>query len=146
MTETDPKIMNRRAFLRVDSSLSCKLVCLMPDGGLPVEGWVDAEVIEIGGGGARVRTDLPVEAGCVLSLRFSMPEDGTSLRLSARIVNISGDGPIKEMCVKFVGISEQDRALLVRHVFSEQIRQARGQSSDQAYHEDGQTDEDQGGN
>jgi hypothetical protein len=146
MAEADPKIMKIRAFLRVDSSLSCKLVCLMPDGSLPVEGWVDAEVIEIGGGGARVRTDLPVETGCVLSLRLSMPEGGTTLRLPARIVNTSGDGPIKEICVKFVGISEQDRALLVRHVFSEQIRQARDQSSDQAYREDGQTDEDQGGN
>jgi c-di-GMP-binding flagellar brake protein YcgR len=146
MTETDRKTVNRRAFLRVDSSLSCKLVCLMPDGSLPVEGWADAEVIQIGGGGARVMTDLPVEDGCVVSLRLSIPEDGTIMRLSARIVSIIGDGPIKEICVKFVGISEQDRAVLVRHVFSEQIRQAKGKPSDQAGREDGQTDEDQGGN
>ena len=145
MSETDPKVKQQRAFVRVKLYMPCELVCLMPDGGLHGEGWADAELVEIGGGGARVKTDLPVNTDCILNLRLVLPDDCTLLRTSARVVHIIGDEPMKEICLKFVGLSERDRASLIKHVFSEQIRKARSEERRQASPEDSETDEDQSG-
>ena len=83
MNEVEAGRLNRRAFLRVPSAMPCKLACLRPDGSLPEDGWADAEIVEIGGGGARVETTLEVEMGCVLSLRLQVPDTGHTIRLSA---------------------------------------------------------------
>lgn len=143
MNESDQKVRQQRAFVRVKICLPCEVVCLMPDGALHGDGWTDAEIVEIGGGGARVKTALPVDADCVLSLRLVLPDDCTVLRVSARVVHVAGGGPIKDICLKFVGLSERDRALLIKHVFSEQIRKAKGELEDQARPQDEQADEDQ---
>lgn len=125
MNEVESGRLNRRAFLRVPSAMPCKLVCLMPDGSLPEDGWVDAEIVEIGGGGARVETDLEVEMGCVLSLRLPVPDTGHTVRLSARVISVATEKNPRRVGVKFVGLSERDRGLLIRHVFAAQMRMAR---------------------
>jgi hypothetical protein len=121
MSEIDSKSVNRRAFLRVPSAMPCKLICLMPDGSLPEEGWVDAEIVEIGGGGARIRTELTVRMGCVLSIRLPLPDTGRTIKLLARVVGATNRAPARQVAVKFVGLSEGDRGLLIRHVFATQI-------------------------
>jgi c-di-GMP-binding flagellar brake protein YcgR len=124
MNDVESGRLNRRAFLRVPSAMPCKLVCLMPDGSLPEDGWADAEIVEIGGGGARVETDLQVEMGCVLSLRLPVPDTGNTVRLSARVISVAAEQNPRQVGVKFVGLSARDRGLLIRYVFAAQMRMA----------------------
>jgi c-di-GMP-binding flagellar brake protein YcgR len=131
MNEIDSKSINRRAFLRVPSAMPCRLICLRPDGSLPEEGWVDAEIVELGGGGARILTDLSVTTDCVLSIRLPIPDTGPTIRLSARVVAIHAEAPVRQVAVKFVGISESDRSLLIRHVFAAQLRMTRSLHTEQ---------------
>jgi c-di-GMP-binding flagellar brake protein YcgR len=146
MSEIDEGILKRRAFLRIRSTIPCKLICLAPDGGPPDGGWVEAQVVEIGGGGARIKTDASLEVGCVLSIRLAIPETHEIMRLPARVVYTGNKAETEEICVKFVGLSERERGPLIKFVFDEQLRRARIAPT---YHgnQTGQvTDEDQGGN
>jgi hypothetical protein len=81
-------------------------------------------MIEIGGGGARIHVAAGLETGDVLAVRFALPDTNDEMKLYGRIVNTTRDGQ-SLLCLKFVGISEDQRRTILQYAFREQIRIAK---------------------
>lgn len=111
---------NKREFLRIRLAVPIEFIHISRDGSVPEGTWASSEMVEIGGGGARILSHGSIEEGDVLCLRFAIPDTLEQIKAYARVVGICGDS--EEICIKFVELSERDRGKILRYAFREQIR------------------------
>ncbi len=121
---TDKIIPDRREFLRIRLSLPVEFIHISRDGSVPEGEWTRSSMVEIGGGGARLEAHSLIEEGDVLCLRFAIPDTLEEIRAYARVVSRCEGG--KEVCIKFVELSEVQRGKILRYAFREQIRRRKG--------------------
>jgi hypothetical protein len=121
-----------REFLRIPMATKIEMVCLDCEGHVPDDLWTEAEMWEIGGGGAKIVAPVDVSVDDSICLRFTIPDTGEAIRVCGRVVGVvdkdsSGNAfkYTKIACVKFVGFSESDRGKVLTYAFREQIRRAR---------------------
>ena len=74
MSEDDRREIVVREFVRVPTSIDTRLVIVNPEGLIPHDGWVKGEIVEIGGGGARIRLAFDGKVGDAVSVRFLFPD------------------------------------------------------------------------
>jgi c-di-GMP-binding flagellar brake protein YcgR len=125
MTDSKKGTSARREFMRITTSIAVHMICLPKDGRVPDGAWVEGEMLEIGGGGARIEAPVDLESGDVLCIRFTLPDTEHEVRVYGRVVNTSGSGRIRQLCVKFVKMSQGERRMILQYAFREQIRRAR---------------------
>jgi hypothetical protein len=132
MTDRDRTCYKQREFIRIPTALPVEIVCLGHEGQIPEGLWVEAEMWEIGGGGAKVVAPVAVSVNDSICLRFRIPDTGEEMKIYGRVVGVvDRDRSGKEYkytriaCVKFVGFSESDRGKVLTFAFREQIRRAR---------------------
>ena len=118
-----------REFVRVPTSIETRMVIVGPGGVIPHEGWVRGEIVEIGGGGARIRMAFDGGVGDVVSVRFHFPDTGDDMTLSGRVVSAWEEEGLVKVCVKCVGASEDETKRLLTYAFREQIREAKRRSA-----------------
>jgi hypothetical protein len=131
-----------REFVRVPTSIDTRLVIVSPEGLIPHDGWVKGEIVEIGGGGARIRLAFQGKVGDAVSVRFLFPDTGEEMMMAGRVVNAWKDSGLTKVCVKFVGVCEEETKRLLTYAFREQIRESKRQKSPLPPVADGELDED----
>lgn len=131
-----------REFVRVPTSIETRLVIVNPDGVIPHDGWVKGEIVEIGGGGARIRLAFDGRVGDAVSVRFLFPDTEEHMTVSGRVVNAWEEEGLTKVCVKFVGVSDEETKRLLTYSFREQIREAKRQNALQPPAAGEQLDED----
>jgi c-di-GMP-binding flagellar brake protein YcgR len=132
MADHDRACYKSREFLRIPTALRVEMVCLNQEGRISDDLWTDAEMWEIGGGGAKIVASVDVSVNDSICLRFTIPDTDEEMKVYGRVVGVvdrdrSGT-PYKYTkiaCVKFVGFSEADRGKVLSYAFREQIRRAR---------------------
>jgi c-di-GMP-binding flagellar brake protein YcgR len=124
MKDIERHYLVQREFVRVPVAIPVEVKCPSKNLGISAEGWVRGLMIEIGGGGARIRVSADLVVGEVLAVRFDMPDTDAEIRLYGRIVDVTDDGA-NGLCEKFVGISEDQRKTILQYAFREQIRRAK---------------------
>jgi hypothetical protein len=127
MNEKGERELVSRAFVRVPTSIETRLVIVDPSGLIPHDGWVKGEIVEIGGGGARIRLAFEGKVGDAVSVRFLFPDTGEEMTASGRVVNAWQEGGLTKVCVKFVGVCEEETKRLLTYAFREQIRESKRQ-------------------
>ena len=128
MNEKDEREIVIREFVRVPTSIETRLVIVNPDGLIPHDGWVKGEIVEIGGGGARIRLAFDGKVGDAVSVRFLFPDTGEEMTMSGRVVNAWEEEGLTKVCVKFVGVCDEETKRLLTYAFREQIREAKRQN------------------
>ena len=123
--ETNRRMFTRREFVRIPIAIPVEVVGVAGDGMMPHRQWLAAEMTEIGGGGAKIEACLDLDQGDVLSIRFTFPDTEKAMKVYARVVDAAERGGKRLMCVKFVGLSEEERGSILRFAFREQIRRAK---------------------
>jgi len=131
-----------REFVRVPTSIETRLVLVDPSGLIPHDGWVKGEIVEIGGGGARIRLAFKGEVGDAVSVRFLFPDTEEEMTMSGRVVNAWREEGLTKVCVKFVGVCEEETKRLLTYAFREQIRESKRQKAPGPPEAGGQLDED----
>ena len=129
MSEEDKREIVLREFVRVPTSIDTRLVIVNPEGLIPHDGWVKGEIVEIGGGGARIRLAFDGKVGDAVSVRFLFPDTGEEMTMSGRVVNAWEEEGLTRVCVKFVGVCEEETKRLLTYAFREQIRESKKKKS-----------------
>jgi hypothetical protein len=129
MDEKNEREIIEREFVRVPTFIETRIVVVNPDGAIPHGGWVKGEIVEIGGGGARIRLAFEGEVGDAVSVRFLFPDTEEEMTMSGRIVNAWDEEGLTKVCVKFVGACDDDTKRLLTYAFREQIREAKRQKA-----------------
>jgi hypothetical protein len=129
MSDEDRREIVVREFVRVPTSIDTRLVIVNPEGLIPHDGWVKGEIVEIGGGGARIRLAFNGKVGDAVSVRFLFPDTGEEMTMSGRVVNAWEDEGLTKVCVKFVGVCEEETKRLLTYAFREQIRESKKQKA-----------------
>jgi c-di-GMP-binding flagellar brake protein YcgR len=149
MADDDRACYKTREFLRIPTALKVEMVCLNQEGRISDDLWTDAEMWEIGGGGAKIVASVEVSVNDSICLRFTIPDTDEEMKVYGRVVSVvdrdrSGT-PYKYTkiaCVKFVGFSETDRGKVLSYAFREQIRRAREKMrSESVLHRQDKSDE-----
>jgi hypothetical protein len=125
MEDRKRRTLVQREFVRVPVAIPIEVRCPSKNLCNSPEGWVTGQMIEIGGGGARISVGAGLEMGDVLAVRFRLPDTRNEMKLYGRIVNVTSDVQCL-LCLKFVGISEDQRRTILQYAFREQIRIAKG--------------------
>lgn len=123
--DTNRRVFRQREFVRIATAIPVEVVGVAGDGIMPQRQWLGAEMTEIGGGGAKIEARLDLAKGDVLSIRFTFPDTENAMKVYARVVDAVERGGKRVMCVKFVGLSEEERGSILRFAFREQIRRAK---------------------
>jgi len=127
MSEEDKREIVVREFVRVPTSIETRLVIVNPKGLIPHDGWVRGEIVELGGGGARIRLAFNGKVGDAVSVRFLFPDTEEEMTMSGRVVNAWDENGLIKVCVKFVGVCEEETKRLLTYAFREQIRESKRQ-------------------
>jgi c-di-GMP-binding flagellar brake protein YcgR len=122
MDEVKKTYVRQREFLRVRTSIPINVVCLTKDGKVPEGIWVRGKISEIGGGGARIEAPVDMAVDDAVCIKFRLLDTEDEMRLYARIVAVLESTEGSAACIKFVGISENERGRVLRFLFREQIR------------------------
>jgi c-di-GMP-binding flagellar brake protein YcgR len=132
MTDRDRTCYKTREFIRIPTAIRVEIVCLNQEGQVTEDLWTEAEMWEIGGGGAKIVAQVDVAVDDSICLRFTIPDTDEAMKIYGRVVGVvdkdsSGTAYkyTKIACVKFVGLSEGDRGKVLTYAFREQIRRAR---------------------
>jgi hypothetical protein len=132
MADHEKTCYKTREFLRIPTSIRVEMVCLKDEGHMSDDLWIEAEMWEIGGGGAKIVAPVDLSVEDSICLRFAIPDTEEDLKIYGRVVGIMDrDRSGKEFkytkiaCIKFVGFSEADRGKVLTYAFREQIRRAR---------------------
>jgi hypothetical protein len=149
MAENEPACYKAREFLRIPAAIRVEMVCLNHEGQIPEDLWTEAEMWEIGGGGAKIVAPIEISVDDSICIRFVIPDTDEEMKVYGRVVGLvdkdrSGH-PYKYTkiaCVKFVGFSESDRGKVLTYAFREQIRRAREKMrSESVLHRESKSDE-----
>jgi hypothetical protein len=132
MGENEPACYKAREFLRIPTATKVQMVILNAEGRISDDLWTDAEMWEIGGGGAKIVAPVDISIDDSICLRFTLPDTEEEMKVYGRVVGVvdkdrSGH-PYKYTkiaCIKFVGFSESDRGKVLSYAFREQIKRAR---------------------
>ncbi len=132
MTDRDKTCYKMREFLRIPTAIKVEIVCLDREGHIADDLWTEAEMWEIGGGGAKIVAPIDVSVDDSICLRFTIPDTDEDMKIYGRVVGVVDKDSsgiaykyTKIACIKFVGLSESDRGKVMTYVFREQMRQAR---------------------
>jgi hypothetical protein len=132
MADNEPTCYKTREFLRIPTAIKVEMVRLGREGQMADDLWTEAEMWEIGGGGAKIVAPIEISVNDSICIRFTIPDTDEEMKLYGRVVGVvdkdrSGT-PYKYTkiaCIKFVGFSENDRGKVLTFAFREQIRRAR---------------------
>jgi c-di-GMP-binding flagellar brake protein YcgR len=149
MADRDKTCYKTREFLRIPTAIRVEIVCLNKDGRISDDLWTEAEMWEIGGGGAKIVAPVDLSVHDSICLRFTIPDTEEDMKIYGRVVGVMDrDRSGREFkytriaCVKFVGFSEADRGKVLTYAFREQIRRAREKMrSESVLTPDGDADE-----
>ena len=132
MADRDKTCYKTREFMRIPTAIRVEIVCLNKDGQISDHLWTEAEMWEIGGGGAKIVAPIELSVHDSICLRFTIPDTDEDMKIYGRVVGVMDrDRSGQEFkytriaCVKFVGFSEADRGKVLTYAFREQIRRAR---------------------
>lgn len=132
MADREKTCYKTREFLRIPTAIRVEMVCLTKEGQISDDLWTEAEMWEIGGGGAKIVAPVEISVDDSICLRFTIPDTDEAMKIYGRVVGVMDrDRSGKEFkytkiaCVKFVGFSEADRGKVLTYAFREQIRRAR---------------------
>jgi Flagellar Assembly Protein A beta solenoid domain/PilZ domain len=124
MAESPRTYPREREAVRVKCSISAEAVCVTRDGLAITEDWTTGRLTSLCSGGACFEAAIGAADGDVVCLRFSMPDTEEQMNLYGRVVNASGGA----VSIKFVGLSLEESAKLLRYAFRQQIRIAKNQA------------------
>lgn len=149
MVDNEPTCYKAREFLRIPTAIRVEMVCLNHEGQISDELWTEAEMWEIGGGGAKIVAPVDISPDDSICIRFTVPDTDEEMKIYGRVVAVvdkdsSGKAYkyTKIACIKFVGLSENDRGKVVTFAFREQIRRAREKMrSESVLYQKGHADE-----
>ena len=113
------KHTERRAFYRLTLTVPCLMTIETPDEDEPEP--QETTILDLSGGGVRMRTDQELTPGARLALEFVL--DGVPLTLAAEAVSASrlgGRSSRSEAHCTFTSISRADQDLIVRFIFQKQ--------------------------
>jgi hypothetical protein len=132
MSDREDTCYKTREFLRIPTSIKVEMVCLRGQDKISEDLWVEAEMWEIGGGGAKIVAPVELSVDDSICLRFTIPDTEDDLKIYGQVVGIMDKDRsgqefkyTKIACIKFVGFSEADRGKVLTYAFREQIRRAR---------------------
>ena len=132
MDDHEKACYRTREFLRIPTAIEVEITCLNREGQIPGGIWTDAEMWEIGGGGAKIVAAIDLSVHDAVCLRFTIPDTGEDMKLYGRVVGVidrDSSGKrykyTKIAGIKFVGFSESDRGKILTYAFREQIRLAK---------------------
>jgi hypothetical protein len=124
MGESPQTYSRQREAVRVTCSIAAEAVCVTREGLAITDDWTKGRITSLCSGGAGLAVAIGAAVGDVLCVRFSMPDTEEQMNLYGRVVNVS-DGAVS---VKFVGLSLEESAKLLRYAFRQQIRIAKNQA------------------
>jgi len=124
MGESPQTYPRQREAVRVKCSIPAEAVCVTRDGLAITDDWTKGRITSLCSGGARLELGVGAAAGDVLCVRFSMPDTEERMNLYGRVVSVA-EGVV---CIKFVGLSLEESAKLLRYAFRQQIRIAKNQA------------------
>ncbi len=108
----------------MSTTICVRIIRLTSDGYMPQMTWMEGQVVEIGGSGARIVTTEEFETGDLACVAFLMPDTQEEMRLYARVVEVLREPGLTHLRTTFIGISEKERGALLRHAYRQQIRAA----------------------
>lgn len=124
MTESHQIYPQQREAVRVKCDIRAEVVCVTCEGQAITDDWTTGRIVSLCSGGAGLEAPIGATAGDILCLRFGMPDTEEQMNLYGRVVSASGQG----IGVKFVGLSLEESAKLLRYAFRQQIRNAKNQA------------------
>jgi Tfp pilus assembly protein PilZ len=113
----------------VATTLRARLIRLTADGRLPCAGWVEGNVVEIGGDGVRIVTAEEFAVGDLVCLAFLIPDTEEEMRLYGRVVIASTGVEATDLRAAFIGIAESERGAILRYAYRQQIQAAAAEAS-----------------
>ena len=132
MADGEKTCYKTREFLRIPTAIRVEMVCLSKEGHIADDLWTEAEMWEIGGGGAKIVAPVDLSVDDSICIRFTIPDTDEEMKIYGQVVGIMDrDRSGREFkytriaCVKFVGFSEADRGKVLTYAFREQMRRAR---------------------
>ena len=114
----------QREVVRVACSIPVEVVCVTRDGLAITDAWTAGRIISLGSKGVGAQVAIDAAEGDIVCLRFALPDSEEQMNPYGRVVGAS-DGRIS---VKFVGLSLEESAKLLRYAFRQQIRLAKHQA------------------
>jgi c-di-GMP-binding flagellar brake protein YcgR len=129
LTPTGPaRRLQRRTYVRLPLLLTpTRLTLLAADGAAAAP--VAAVIVDLSGGGVRLRGRQPFVVGQRLRLEAALPEPGGALAVTLAVVRIDAvpaeRGVVHEAGCCFLDLTERERDRLVRFVLQRQAQQAR---------------------
>jgi hypothetical protein len=88
MADDEKACYKTREFLRIPTAIRVEMVCLDQDGRIPGDLWAEAEMWEIGGGGAKIVAPFEVSVDDSICLRFAIPDTEEDMKIYGRIVGV----------------------------------------------------------
>jgi c-di-GMP-binding flagellar brake protein YcgR len=113
------KRTERRAFYRLTLTVPCQMTIETPEDDEPEP--QETTILDLSGGGVRMRTDQELAPGARLHLEFLL--DGAPIALAAEVISSSrlgGRSSRSEAHCTFTSISRADQDLIVRFIFQKQ--------------------------
>jgi len=121
MADSPQTYRKQREITRVACDIPVEAVCVTREGLAVTDDWTAARIVDLGSGGVGIQGALGAGVGDVVCLRFTMPDTEEWMTLYGRVV-AAFDGSTS---VKFVGLSHEEAARLLRYTFRQQIRLAK---------------------
>jgi hypothetical protein len=152
MTDRERTCYKVREFLRIPTALKVEAVCLNHEGRIPDDLWTEAEMWEIGGGGAKIVAPIEIHVDDSICIRFTIPDTEEEMKVYGRVVAVLDKDRYgnaykytKIACIKFVGFTESDRTKVMSYAFREQMKRAREKMrSESVLHPKDNSDENHG--
>jgi hypothetical protein len=110
--------------VRVKCNIPVEVVCVTRDGLAIAGDWTSGRITRLCSKGAGLEIPIDAAESDVVCLRFSVPDTEERMNPYGRVVGTSGE----QVSVKFVGLTLEESAKLLRYAFREQIRLARNQA------------------
>lgn len=112
----------RREFFRLNTMVTPRYAALTSGDGDELER-IEATILDISGGGVRIRTHAALDSGALVRLIFQLGDDA-DIDLMIEVLHSSADGRRGSHRVhgRFVDCPRATEERIVRHIFSEQVQ------------------------
>ena len=112
----------RREFFRLNTMISPRYAALTTGDGDELER-IEATILDISGGGVRLRTHVALDGGALLRLIFPLGDD-SDVDLTIEVLHSGADGRRGSYRVhgRYVDCPRATEEQIVRHIFSEQVQ------------------------
>ncbi len=123
---SEARLSERRTFYRQDTRIEPGHAALLHEeyGALPLE---ETTILDVSGGGLRLRTSTPVQPGTRLSLSFVLDDDPLEVDVEAEVLRVVPPEPPRRFFHLHCAFLETPRAIterIVRFVFRQQVAES----------------------